>query len=473
MAVRRLDGETWNGPPAHAMETIRRLKDNTKVLALLCMSMFKAAARVESATRSAIFCYGINSLSSEIIAHIFSYLIDDCGAPATNFQMVSRRFRRIALSFPRLWTNIVSSNPIEFSRLQIQRSGQLPLSFTTHFYSEPDSTFDCQCEWFRLIREHAHRWRAGKFCAGEDGSSVFCTTDGSNTTCDCISKVKNLRLPSLEELDLYDACRNPGFAPIVSSWSLPSLTYFECSWPPYLTYFSPVNQLVHLRYRPDDYGNYITDHLDFFRTPIGSSLVILSLEVSEPGEDWSIPASIVPIKLEQLRTLNVKNTSHRREDQEDCPFIASLLSLFKIPNVEVVRLEFSLKSLQHRHTGHRIMSDWIKDLLLKHQMVKDVALHALRSDWVWTKPFAEQRKLTLWSIGVNGNTTDADGENVLGCPTLYFYFSPDEPCAYTPKYEYIQCGERTFHCNQVPMIITCRYLLTSSPRPFVLSNICN
>ncbi|KAH8112039.1 hypothetical protein DFH11DRAFT_1728861 [Phellopilus nigrolimitatus] len=140
------------------MDILRTLKALNSSLSALSRVVKEGLPRVQSHLLPIVYSRrGLPSLPEELIAQVFEMAYADDGNVSWHLSLVSRRFRRIALSLPRLWTKLDTSHDPELN-LERSRGHGISLDICTNLYHV--FTEERFHEFMRKVGPHSDRWKS-------------------------------------------------------------------------------------------------------------------------------------------------------------------------------------------------------------------------------------------------------------------------------------------------------------------------
>lgn len=235
LSLRSLDH--WSTSPGivrEAQTTLHDLEDVRIVLAGLLASLEATIVDMKKRIHPLVHGMGLASIPDEILSEIFEYELELNDIVSTSkttgtLSLVCRRFRRVALKTPRLWSRISKYDKMPYARACLERSKSVGLSISLTFTNAYVLTHELSL--LAEVIRHSSRWehlRVSFLLEEED------ITQHENDLQSTIAS--NLHLPSLRSLEL-DYRRSRGEDDVLAddhhiqhfyqSWNMPNLRHFQ------------------------------------------------------------------------------------------------------------------------------------------------------------------------------------------------------------------------------------------------------
>ena len=307
------------------LQTQRR---RTRLLAKLTEVALAMTSDFQAEGHRLIFRHGIENLPdatlSRICVIIYAGTISERALALERFQLVCRRFRKIALGVAQLWSFFDDRMSPERMVLQSSRCGNVAASFNIRRRYTLPPLMVCRCErWNALVRS-VSRWSSGVVDLWGVASMEL--------QHECLTVFEGWQLPYLTTLNMRiiddDFTRN-----IISSWEIPQLERLVCNstrgFSPPLT--RPLKALelsiIDLFYR-----EWFSDASQFLTRPNITSIEHLSLMIVLPSFSheafWRADAAPI-IALDRLEELTVTTQIDTVPSQ-----IFTVLQMLQMPNIK-------------------------------------------------------------------------------------------------------------------------------------------
>lgn len=193
---------------------------------------------------------GLASIPDDILSEVFEHglgsYVDDPTTSKETLSLVCRRFRRVVVNTPRLWSRINRQDKIPYMRACLERSKSVGLSISLAF-NDADS-LDCALSLLAEVTPHMSRWEHLRVEFELDEALIANHEEVLRSTI-----ASNLHLPSLRALSLeytatqeeYAVFANDDIRHFYQSWEMPNLRSLDSSTIP-TPFIAPKLSSIHL-----------------------------------------------------------------------------------------------------------------------------------------------------------------------------------------------------------------------------------
>lgn len=219
-----------------ARSTLRNLKNVKNVLASLSSSLNETIMGIEEYIHPFERGKGLASIPDEILSKIFEHaeenLIRVRITTKEKLSLVCRRFRRIVLKTPRLWSHIDSLREMRYVRTCLKRSRSAGLSIKLSIGQNDERKLDRLLSHFAEAIPHSSRWEHLDVYIG-----LTKTTSGIDLRKKILRSIisSDLHLPSLCSLRLdmdpnfFSGASDDNTRHFYQNWDMPNLRFLEIS----------------------------------------------------------------------------------------------------------------------------------------------------------------------------------------------------------------------------------------------------